>query len=366
MRARRRGFTLIELLVVIAIIAVLIALLLPAVQSAREAARRAQCVNNLKQMALAVANFESAQGNLPPGIGPMPIYSSGVPNRTGGRATIQAQILPYLEQASMYSTFNLDHNLDQFGSATAPGFNDTGMRQIVNSFVCPSDPSNTKIDPGLGYQNYFANAGATAAPEYGTDFVNQEPQSNLMGPFGFTISGRTAAQFLDAAKTQPNPEFRKASIARLQQIIDGTSNTALFSETLHGNSATGASTDIPANPFLIINLIAVGSFNNYTPPADCDGPPVTRIVYRGQQYYRSLFSNYYYCHTQTPNSKRLDCGTAVEVARFHVAARSNHPGGVNVAMCDGSVRFVKDSVNITPWRALGTRGNGEIVSADAF
>src|SRR5262249_35015329 len=105
-----RGFTLIELLVVIAIIAVLIGLLLPAVQSAREAARRAQCVNNLKQMSLAVHNFESSYGAFPPGVGPYPIQTGG-----GGRATVAAQILPFLEQSAMYATFNFQINLNIYG-----------------------------------------------------------------------------------------------------------------------------------------------------------------------------------------------------------------------------------------------------------
>jgi len=359
----RRGFTLIELLVVIAIIGVLIALLLPAVQAAREAARRSQCTNNLKQMALGVANFESSFGHYPPGVGPMPIYSSLTLSRLGGRATVQAQILQYMEQGNTFNAFNFDHNLDQFGTDTAPYPNDTAMKQIVASFVCPSDVSTTRITPGLGYQNYFTSSGATAAPEWGTEFVHQERNSSTLGPFNYNISGRSAPQFLDSAKTQPNPAFRKSSASKLAEITDGTSNTALFAETLRGNSATGASTDIPPNKYLIINLVAVGTFNNYVQPPSCDSPPASRIVYRGQQYYRSLHSNYVYSHTLAPNSKKQDCGTAVEVNRFHIAARSNHPGGVNVAVADGSVRFVKESVNLNAWRALGTKAGGEIISA---
>ncbi len=369
-RSHRRGFTLIELLVVIAIIAVLIGLLLPAVQAAREAARRSQCVNNLKQLSLAVANFESTNLHMPPGTGPMPIYSNNTRNRAGGRATVQAQILPYLEQSAAYGAFNFEHSLDDFGVAFP---NLTAQRQIVSSFLCPSDPNTNKIAPGLGYQNYFANMGATASPEYGSSFDHQERQQNLTGPFSYTITGRPPEpQFIAPANTEPNPGFRKASITRLAEITDGTSNTAVFSETLHGASTTGLSADIPSDRFLIVNLVPVGDFNantfagNYSPPASCLGTPATRIVYRGQQYYRSLTSNYFYAHTTPPNFKQLDCGAAVEVVRFHIAARSRHPGGVNVSMADGSVRFVKDTVNLAAWRALGTKGGGEIISADAL
>ena len=325
-------------------------------------------------MALAVANFESTNQHMPPGTGPMPIYSSFARNRAGGRATVQAQILSYLEQSAAYSAFNFEHNLDQFGTAAAPFPNLTAQSQIVSSFLCPSDPSrNAKITPGLGYQNYFANMGATASPEYGSSFDHQERQQSLTGPFSYTITGRPPEpQFIAPANTEPNPEFRKASITRLAEITDGTSNTAVFSETLRGISTTGAATEIPSDRFLIINLVAVGDFNsgtfagNYAPPASCLGTPVTRIVYRGQQYYRSLTSNYFYAHTTPPNFKQLDCGAAVEVVRMHIAARSRHPGGVNVSMADGSVRFVKDTVNLNAWRALGTKAGGEIISADAL
>src|SRR5215210_4102417 len=130
MARKRRGFTLIELLVVIAIIAVLIGLLLPAVQSAREAARRAQCVNNLKQIGLAIHNFESPNGKFPDGQGPVPTD----PGSLGFiRPNVQAQILPYLEQASLYAAFNLA--LDVNSNAE----NDTARTQMVAAFLCPSD-----------------------------------------------------------------------------------------------------------------------------------------------------------------------------------------------------------------------------------
>src|SRR5262249_38708010 len=137
---RPAGFTLIELLVVIAIIAVLIALLLPAVQGAREAARRAQCTNNLKQMALAALNFESSDGQLPPGWGPVPIYGG-----TAGRANPKVLILPYLENANTYNSFNLTWNLNNYGSS---GPNFTAQDQAVSAYICPSDGNTVRETSG--------------------------------------------------------------------------------------------------------------------------------------------------------------------------------------------------------------------------
>jgi prepilin-type N-terminal cleavage/methylation domain-containing protein/prepilin-type processing-associated H-X9-DG protein len=361
--ALRRGFTLIELLVVIAIIGVLIALLLPAVQSAREAARRAQCTNNLKQIGLATLNFESTYSVLPPGIGPYPWYPLSATN--GGRATPLAQVLPYMENSQIYSAFNLEININIYGTVAE---NFTAQTTIVEAFTCPSDAETNRIDGYLAYANYMASTGATASMEQGTGFTFAEPNSATLGAFNYKMN-RTASKYLPppAAANTPNPDFRKSTGVKLAQFRDGTSNTSLFSETRRGKavsgvlSTSGVLLDDPLNVYILTVL------DNYNiPTGGCYyGMPnySTRIYYRGQQYYRTLPQNGYYSHTLTPNSRFFDCG-ASDFIRSHNAARSYHPGGANVVFADGSVHFVKDTINADTWRAAGTRAGGEIISAD--
>jgi prepilin-type N-terminal cleavage/methylation domain-containing protein/prepilin-type processing-associated H-X9-DG protein len=357
MNASRRGFTLIELLVVIAIIAVLIALLLPAVQAAREAARRAQCVNNLKQLGLALANAESTTGGYIPGYGPYFDPNTSPGNSCGSRPNVLAQILPYMEGGATYNAFNFQWCLSNYGTTSQ---NYTAQVQVVAAFNCPSDPETTKLSD-LGYANYVASLGGTAAQQVGSASY-QEPNASRLGVFNVLI---------DASQTG-YPNYLRGIPVTVAQVTDGTSNTAVFSETKRSHAPTASTVGgyiggIQTNDQLQAYVISGG--DNLVPTQCTYGGSgyYTRIVYRGQEYYRNLPYNGYYNHTLAPNTPWFDCGiNGSNFTQAHVAARSYHAGGVNVGFADGSVRFVKASINPGPWYALGTRSGGEVISADAM
>jgi len=349
--SRRSGFTLIELLVVIAIIAVLIALLLPAVQSAREAARRAQCVNNLKQMGLAVHNFESTNNKFPDGQGPVP---KGPGSAGFIRGSVLTMVLPYLEQSNLFSTFNFQ--LDVNSNVE----NQTARTQQISAFLCPSDSSSTRMISGgqaYGANNYFGNIGATAAQLFSTATATAETNTITLGIFNIqmNLTGSLAT----------NPDFRKVmNTVTIASVTDGTSNTALFSET-RLSTMPSTTTGIMDKSMVHRSPGWSTPAGNYTPPSDCDTSTTGPLNYRGLQYYRALNPLHVYSHTVPPNYKGFDCADS-GLNATHVAARSYHSGGVNVVLADGSVRFVKDSINIGTWRALGTKAGGEIISADAL
>jgi prepilin-type N-terminal cleavage/methylation domain-containing protein/prepilin-type processing-associated H-X9-DG protein len=331
---KRRAFTLIELLVVITVIAVLIGLLLPAVMMARAAARRMQCVNNLKQIALGAQNFESQFGNFPGGSSLQP-----------GQASALVLLMPFMEGGSTYNAFNFAIDV------TAAAANWTARNQAVGGFLCPSDPSSgTYIDtvtlPGLpagvmGRSNYYGNLGAS-----GWAYDSRPPQFKDAGLCGI---------------------FAFGSATRMADIRDGSSNTALFAEVLRGARPNHDELDVtvvPANLWGPASQASVNT-NNLTPPAACN-TPTTTLNYTGLQYQAGSFIGALYTHTRPPNSKDRDCIVFVTFDQGHLAARSRHSGGVNVARVDGSVLFVKETISPQVWRAFGTRGGAEIVSADAF
>ena len=365
MDARKKsGFTLIELLVVIAIIAVLIALLLPAVQAAREAARRSQCVNNLKQLALASMNFESANSRLPPTRSAYPGASGG-----GSNVNVFAVVLPFLEQGALFNAWNLlvDSN---GGSACCGKFNQTARLTQISAYLCPSDGSAGQVlDAGgsgvpTAKNNYYASTGNTAAqnmPGGGTTL--QETNPGFLGIFHVRYDN-SQPQWLDAAKTQANPQYLAILGTTLAEITDGTSNTAIYSEILRSRWNNSSLPPIDQMNQLDPVQIMSGTFNLQTPSPEC-ATITSRLGYRGNQYYRQIPQTYNYSHTVPPNNPKVDCGETGYVA-VHLSARSNHSGGVNVAFCDGSVRFIKSSISLPTWRALGSRAGGEIVSADSY
>ena len=313
-RPRGRGFTLIELLVVIAIIAVLVALLLPAVQQAREAARRAQCKNNLKQIGLAIHNYESSLRVFPPGRLGFPMVFSA-----------QAQMLPYMDGASLYNL--LDFNkAPSFGTPSVPMTqNEIAARTTIAGFLCPSD---------LGQMN-------------GNDF----------GPTNYVACTGNGTGIANSINTGNGVMFSRSSV-RFRDVTDGMTNTICFSEQtlgIGGNpSSVGSNPQYPE--FEVLELVSA------TPTTDAACVPGggTWSGIRGAKWLNGHYGDTLYNHFYGPNARQFDCGN--QSHNFGLtAARSRHKGGVHALLCDGSVRFISDSLDLSIWRGLGTRAGGELL-----
>jgi len=353
MQRVRRGFTLIELLVVIAIIGVLIALLLPAVQSAREAARRSQCVNNLKQIGLAFHNYLSNNTDtVPPG------QIDGVQNFSA-----QARLLPFLEQTTIYNAlnWNLPARWDGWrgnDGLSAPLYPDEGMvfqgtaaTMQVKGFLCPSDPNPGSTDGWTvnGVFRQYANS------NYGLN-GGLNRHSNSWTPNGVAYN----ATRWDGAMRQT---------ITLSTFVDGTSNTAIFSEWIKG---PGNNNFTPQQNGLAM-VYTAGSVtsdgqggDNWLQAQNCQLNGTTMFNgYKGEIYIWSLQSWYY--HIQPPNRRACRFNNAQwDRITGVIGASSIHPGGVNVLFGDGSVKFVKSSVNYIPWYAIATPNGGEQVSGDSL
>jgi prepilin-type N-terminal cleavage/methylation domain-containing protein/prepilin-type processing-associated H-X9-DG protein len=359
---RNRAFTLIELLVVIAIIAVLIALLLPAVQAAREAARRAQCVNNLKQIGVAIHNYHSTHDAFPLGVSeyaPISNNSTRTNNFHWDNWSCQAMMMGYLELQAMYNASNFS-----VGNNNGVNFNinSTVTLARVAGFLCPSDP----------------NAG-TGASNVGN--VNNSNDNSYVGSIGTT----TLQPQTDAAQGS-NGIFWYYRTYGIRDVTDGSTNTIAFSEGLVGrpNSATngyagtavinvGGATTGSSSPQMLnaaSNVTAINSGLNTCTTAFQKSQNLN--AWRGIYWEVGANGTTLFNTIVPPNSKqhkwsacRRESGGWPDQATF-ANASSNHPGGVNTLMADGSCRFVKDSVNLGTWWALGTRNGGEVVSADAY
>lgn len=316
MAVRRGAFTLIELMVVVSIIGVLVALLLPAVQSARESARRAHCVNNLKQLALAATNYHDALGTFPGGQYLHPDSKEAkLPTRRGNNAGWLVMILPQLEQQPLYNAVNLGFmwGTTRQGSWENYGEQNVTVRvTVVNAFVCPSDPS-----PSLS-SNHADEIGSE--PAAGTSYLGSIG-SNCLGGKEFPCVPPIVGDEPDDPRGGNGVVWRKGS-SRINEVKDGLSSTILAGEQIMGISDWNAW--VHANESAGSTAMPL----NYKPKARNEGP--ARLIYWFWTY----------------------------------SFRSGHPGGANFAFCDGSVRFLKDTVSLPVYQALSTRGGGEVVGAD--
>ncbi len=333
---RASGFTLVELLVVIAIIAVLVAILLPAIQAARESARRTSCTNNLKQLGIAANNFHDARGAFPVGSESRQYKADKNNAWSLYRWSSLAHLMPYLEEANVYNQLDLSVPLYAGGLGSISSQNVFAVGLVVPLFLCPSDEAKI-VSTGFGPTNYAACAG----------------------------TGWPGGSPLDT-----DGVFYVNSHTRISKIADGTSHTALMSESVLGNV-----TKSPVQQdYRVDYKFAAPPFSPTVAPymtltdAACNNAVIWNLADgRGFSWANGEFRCALYNHYYLPNQAIPDCMAAIIAGAAKIkytpwgwrAARSQHPGGVNLLMADGSVQFIFDEIDIIVWHAMATRNGNE-------
>ncbi|GAA4431407.1 DUF1559 domain-containing protein [Bremerella cremea] len=327
------GFTLVELLVVIAIIGILIALLLPAVQQAREAARRMQCTNQQKQLVLAMHNYESTFRKFP-----------GLPFISQYGFSVQAKILPFVEQGNLQELIDFDVPLmtGSGGSQTINPVHGPVAETVVELFLCPSDGQDPMFETSNSGSFMFAGTNYVVCTGDGTD-TNYD------------------------TRAETNGMFWQGSQAQFRDITDGTSNTAILSESLLGDKSytSGTVTD-PKRQMARYGGGGMGGNGEgftgapgHNPDMNTAASAAGNIDGRGRstwlwgREHLTSFNTYMTPNNSAPDIHRNGFGW--------FAPRSQHPGGVQVGLADGSVRFVTETINLGTWHALGTKGGGEVL-----
>jgi prepilin-type N-terminal cleavage/methylation domain-containing protein/prepilin-type processing-associated H-X9-DG protein len=379
---RRGGFTLIELLVVIAIIAVLIALLLPAVQSAREAARRAQCTNNLKQITLAIANYVDINNTTPLHEYRYAKEGTGT-NGVAGTHSWYTGISPFLEQSTMYNSINFGYTLEWiYGGSTIIGPNPvefTVNKASIGTLLCPSDGIVNTCSGYAQYINYqpgnFNYVANTGHPR-GVLLPGDSPSSGSLPPLTGILS--MSKMYLGQVWCDTAAQDATTNVTvTLASITDGTSNTAAVSESLV-NDGSGLSPDKRRNLYYTnAGLVDAEKSPNTPALAVVQDGLAAPLVYQQWSFFKGLtwaytdsWERHVYAHLFPPNTPPIDTFHTntfrCQEGDSGMCPTSNHPGGVNVSFMDGSVHFIKNSVNLQTWWFMGTRGRGEIISSDSY
>lgn len=301
---------------VIAVIGVLVALLLPAVQSAREAARRSSCANNLKQIGVALQNFHGVYRRFPMGRGqPVP-----------GIFSPQAYLLPYLEETSLKDLVDYTSAPTSFSVASGTYYdgarNYSAATTTISVFQCPSDVADGRVpNSAFGGTNFVANVGSGTVDN-----------GNMVGADGVFFTG---------------------SKVSLRNILDGSSHTVAFSERTLGPGVNATTADRS-----LVYMLQLSNPNDAS-PTNCASPTKgTWYAQRSAKWILGNYGNALYNHYYGPNSSTWDCMNMAQQKGL-TAARSMHSGGVSLLYCDGSVRFTDDAVAIDLWRALATIAGGE-------